>query len=344
MGASAIRRAGTYSTRRIAAAVASGVASYATNRFLKKKPTTSAPLPPALRSTAKRRGGYAARQSITKKPTVRKLAKKVQTLTREVNSSRAELLYHVRSTGRVLSAVNQTTHLEILALGVTAYENAAAQQRYFDSAAPGTLVTADGSSGTYSRKCHFKSVYSAVEVRNNYQVPCKIVAYICAPKEDTSLSPTTCFTNGLADVGNPASTSPMVHFTDSPQLLSQWRLVKTIKKALAPGQTCNFSHATKDIFYDPSVVDSVTSTYQPKYKCFSIVLRVEGVYGHDTSADEQGQLAAGIDWAVHTKITCHYDAGADFTYIYISDSSDTFTNGGVIASKPVSDNIGYSVA
>lgn len=340
---------GSYAARRtaraVAGAIASGVGGYVANKVMTKKPVIG-PAPLALRKTryAGKKARVGARKSLKAKTSIRKLSKQVQNLSKEMKSQRSELIYHLRSTGRALSSVNQCTHYTPNANSINNYEAVLAQLRFFDSATPGTLVQADGSSGTYNRDYHFKSVYAAVTAYNNYQVPAKVTIYAVCSKDDTSIASITAYTNGLADVGNPSSTSPMVHLTDSPQFNELWKICSTKTKVLMPGQSLTSSYSVKDVFYNPSVTDSQTNTYQRKYKTFEFIVRVEGVYGHDTTNNEQGQLAAGVDVIYHAKYVVHYDAGGDLKYIYISDSASTFTNGGLVSSKPVADNIGYSVS
>lgn len=300
----------------------------------------------ATRSYQTNRGrdmsGYTNKPSLPKK--VAKISKKVTNLQKEMKSQRSELIYHDRSTGRCLSTVNTCNHVMSSDMQINDLEAVLAQLRFFDSATPGTLVQADGASGTYNRDYHFKNIYSTTTVHNNYQVPAQVTVYVVCVKDDSSIAPLTAYTNGLADVGNPSSTSPMIHLTDSPQFNELWKICKTKKILLAPGQRASVSYSVKDIYYNPSITDSQTSSYQRKYKSYAFLIRVEGVYGHDTTNNEQGQLAAGVDYNTHFKYVVHYDAGGDLKYIYVGDSSSTFTNGGLVSSKPVADNIGYSVS
>jgi len=308
------------------------------------KPTTTARnFKPRSRYTTYNRRKRMAYNSRKPKSKIAKLSKRVSNIQKDMTSQRSELIYHDKTTGRVLAAVNATAHTQVSDINIADLEAVLAQLRFYNPSSPSTLVTADGGSGTYHRAFHFKSVYQCVTVYNNYQVPAKVTIYCVRPKEDTSITSTTAFTNGLADVGNPSATSPMIHLTDSPQFMDIWKIVSTKKALLQPSGSLTASLSNKDIYYSPATTDSETASYQARYGCFAIIVRVEGILGHDTSADEQGQLAAGIDWQVHTKYVVHYDAGIDLKYIISTDVSDTFTNAGVVSSKPVSDNVSYSV-
>lgn len=275
---------------------------------------------------------------------VKKLAKRVDKLARGVKSGQGELIYHALSTGTLRAAIKVQNYVLAAPMSCSTYESVLGELRFFDSATPNTLVQASGASATYTREYYFKTCYTSVEVRNNYQVPCKLTAYVVCPKKDTSIEALTAFTDGLADVGNPSNTSPCLHLTDSQVFNDLWRICKTTKRELLPGKSCTITHSTGEFGYDPAIFDSHALTYQSRFKTYAVLLRVEGVIGHDTSAAEYGMLAAGIDYKAHRKVVVHYDAGADIKYIFVSDGQTGFTNAGVVSSMPVSDNLSYSVA
>lgn len=314
-------------------------------------PPPGPPGPPAPRGRGTygkpkpRRKPMKGRRRRPVKKALQSLNKRVSTLSRQQKTSMGELIFHDRQTYAAKSAVNQQVHQLGYAVRTTELESVLAQLRFFDIAAPATLVNASGAVGTYSREYLFKTIYSRLEFMNNYQIPCKVTIYVCCPKEDTSITPTTAFTDGLADQGNPASTSPMVHLTDSIQFTRLWRICKRKSRVLMPGRRLTLSMSVKDIMYDPSLVDSHALIYQPKYRSYQFVVRVEGVIAHDSAvATEQGFAAAGGDFSVHTKYVVRYEAGTDLKYIHINDGADTFTNGALVSEAPIADNIGYSVS
>lgn len=337
------RRYGPYARAKMAsAAITTAVA--ATRKYFRKKRTVA----PTVKQAAKRQPrGYNKniyrKRNVPIETQIKKLTKKVSALSKD-STAKAELIFKYRNTARCLAAVNQQTHLGVDGNSINNYESVLAQLRFFDSATPGTLVQASGVAGTYNTTYHFKSVYATGMATNNYQVPCVCTLYWLCPKDDTTIDPVTAFTNGLADIGNPSSSSQMVYLSMSPQFGELWKICSSVKRTLMPGQSITSNFAVKDVYYNPSVVDSQTQTYQRKYKCFALVCRVDGVLAHDTSADQQGFSQGGVDIMYQCNYKVHYDAGGDLTYVYLQDNSDTFTNGAVISSKPVSDNIGYSVA
>lgn len=248
-----------------------------------------------------------------------------------------------RDTGRVVGSVNNIGQNSYDLSTVTTIESVLANLRYYNPSAPATLTTASGTTGTYQKEFLIKRNYAKFFCRNNYQVPCEVSLYLVVPKEDTSITPLTAFQNGLADVGNPSSTSPLVYPSDSPQFMDLWKIVKTKKAYLLPGKSCQITHSTKSFQYDPSLVDSHSLTYQSRYGSMAILVRVEGPLGHDTTANEQGSLVATLDYQIEKVIEIKYSAGADIKYIISNDNSNTFTNGGVVSNMPVSDNQQYSI-
>jgi len=275
------------------------------------------------------------------------LKEQVKAIQKEIKTNQATLVYKEIGTGRnVQSAVNQQTLGPLTQVTMGSYETVLAELRFFNPSVPGTLIQGSGASGTYERSYHFKSVYSKVSLVNNYQIPVKVKLYCCVPKEDTNIIPITAFTNGLADVGNPSNTSPYLDLTESPQFNKLWKIHKSVKKILQPGQVCKSSVNFKDIMYNPSIFDSHALDYQKKYKTFNWFVRITGVLAHDTAVTTEQSLApCGVDFLTQTNYTVEYDAGVDLKWITISDTSDaSFTNGAVVSSKPVADNIGFSLA
>jgi len=292
---------------------------------------------PYKKSTRRKRYGKG-------KSKVNKLSQTVRNLKRSAEADQGMLTYRHRTTGSCLSSVNAITYDGQNILSSSFYEAVLAQLRYYNPSSPSTLVQADGATGTYMKDFYFEKVFAKLTVRNNYQVPCKVTVYSCKVKSDTSVSPVNAITNGLTDVGAPSATSPIVYPSDSPQFRDLWSVVATTKKVLQPGEEMVVGYSAKPFTYDPSLFDSQTETYQARVGAFTYLIRTEGVLGHDTSAAQYGTLQSGVDWQIDRTVKVKYSAGADIEYVYVVDASYTFTNGGVCSSKPVADNIPYSVA
>lgn len=237
---------------------------------------------------------------------------------------------------------NQQALVACDVIDMAAYEAILGQLRFFNPAVPGTLTTASGASGTYYREYLFKSVSTVHTARNNYQTPCRCTLYVCTPREDTSVAPATAFSNGLADVSNGSATSTCVSLRDSDEFNDLWIITKQKSMVLNPGQSMTISHGFKNMLYSPATYDSHSLSYQRRFKCFTILCRVEGIVAHDSATTEVGLLNAGVDLIWRTSYKVQYDAGGDINYMYISEGVDSFTNGPLVSSYPVADNINYS--
>lgn len=306
----------------------------------------------ASKTSVRTNTGQLVSQKRTKKTNYKKkpsLAKQIKDLQKSVKSDQAYHTYKSATATKITTSVGECEHESILVNTATNMETWMANLRYYDPAVPGTLTTANASTGTYSRVIHFKNINCRLNVRNNYQVPCKLRVYLVKPKSDTNISPITYYANGIGDqvinAGADRQTS-LIYLNDIDVFKEQWsaKVLKDVQ--LEPGASVVVSHNTGSYDYDPSLVDSHTDAYQTKYKFFGYIIRIEGVMGHDTSVvDQIGLLNCGVDYEYFIKAEIIYDAGVNLNDIYISDTRDTsFTNSGVCSNKPIADNQPYSVS
>lgn len=272
------------------------------------------------------------------------LKRQVKEMKRTLEADTGTHISRVRNLGSVKSAVNLNNYANVDLCTISTVETVLGQLRYYNPSVPGTLTNADGAAGSFQKEFLFKSIYHKIHIRNNYQVPVHVSAYIVVPKEDTDINSTTAYTNGLADVGNISSFSNLSYFTDSIQVTDLFKISSSKKILLEPGETFNMIHTTKSFQYDPSYVDNHALTYQKRFGGAMLFIQVRGEVAHDTTASEVGCSAAGVDYMVDTTYTVRYSAGADIKYIVVTDNSSSFTNGAVLSNKPTADNQGYSVA
>lgn len=274
------------------------------------------------------------------------LVKRVRNLERRVRDEDSLLTYKVSAKDKLNPSVNQASYGFASCLSISNIEAAAANARFFDPAAPGTLVTASLVTGTYSSKFRVQA-RCTITIKNNYQVPCILHVGMVSPRTATNTSPNTAFTNGLTDQGAPSSSSPMLHWSDSRQFNELYKITRKIKKILLmPGAQRTFTHKQASFVYDPSYFDTQTETYNPKARSRLWIYRCQGVPGHDTSVTtEQGLLPAGFDVYAADTYTIHYNSGgATLKTIVLSEGASTsFTNAGVV-SQVVVDNQSYSLA
>lgn len=274
------------------------------------------------------------------------LKKKVQILERKLKADQAYHTHRRRATAVISCTTNQSTYSTVSpATNISVLESAMANLRYYNPAVPGTLTTADASTGTYTRQVHIASIYKKLLVRNNYQVPCKVTVMSFVPKTDTDNSPVTFYSNGITDQTISGSVNQSLSYiSDIDMVKDNWRIVSSKTKFLQPSQQFTITHVTRAFDYDPSNVDTHNLTYQRKYGAQIFVLRIEGALAHDTVQDEQTSTQASVDIMCDMTIKFVYDAGVNLNdYSYNNTADSSFTTSGVLSNKPVSDNQAYSL-
>lgn len=322
--------------------VAGPVLAYGANKmgFGKK----SAP----VNVTKKTSEGYVAYK---KKPyrKQKNLKNQVKELSRLVKSEQAVHIHRKRACynqGVAQNAIYFVSSSAMAGNSVSNLEEAIANLKYYNPSVPGTLTTAAGATGTFSKEFYFKRSYHKMVVRNNYQVPVSVTLYSLRNKADTSIDPNTAYTNGLTDVGGISSTSLLAYPTDSLQFQDLYKIDNSTNKVLQPGEQAQIICSNKPFMYDPSLPDSHGLSFIKQYECHVFGIRIEGTLGHDsTVTTEQGFLPCAVDFYIESVYEIHYDAGAGLKQITVDQAGcDNFTNGGVVSNKPVSDNQSYSVA
>lgn len=285
-----------------------------------------------------------AKKITRRNPAIQDLSRRVRNLAMSNSSDKGELIYRNINSGRVLSGVSTIGAAEF-GQGITLCETVMDQLQWFNPAT-NAFVTADASGAKY-KKVHFARAYYSLDMRNNYQVPCKVTVYTCIPKVDTGNLPSVCLSNWATDnLLNGAVTDPSVYLTDSAEFNDTWTIHKTTKKTLQPGQEMFVSYSAKPFDYDSAFIDSHSDSYQKAFGSMAFYIRVEGPLGHDTAVTtEQSTLISGIDYVTNRSYKVIYDAGVKCKFVYSSNNLDTsFTNAGVVSLKPVADNIGYSLS
>ena len=90
-----------------------------------------------------------------KKTTV---SKQIKDIKKSLRSDQACHTFRHRHTEVVNVSVNQASFTKLIGTNCTALEGNVANLRYYDPATPGTLVTANAATGTYTRQIHFKNI------------------------------------------------------------------------------------------------------------------------------------------------------------------------------------------
>lgn len=227
------------------------------------------------------------------------------------------------------------------------YETVLANLKYYDPAVPGTLVTASAATGTYQKNFLVKNIFSKLSMRNNYQTDVEVIAYLCTPKSDSSISPASAWTDGITtDAGNiTARTEYGCYPTDFDVFRDLWKAKRACSKILSPGQSTEVSHSVQNVEYDPALYDEHSASYQQRFKTFVWLVVLKGTVAHDTAVSaQQGTIAGGLDVIQSETWTIQYDAGVNLSYVVLDTTLDTPTNSFVQSHQPIADNIGYSVA
>lgn len=280
------------------------------------------------------------------KSKLKKLAKKVAVIARDVKSNIGIHIKRERNCGRMICSVTESEHAVFTATSIAILAQSLTNLKYFNPAAPATLITVDADLGAYHRDILFKSIYNTIVCKNNYQTDVVCTVYYCENKKDTDLDCLTAWTNGLADVGNPSSSSRLVYLTDSYEFKDLWKISKRKVKTLKPGMTLECSFGYKATEFDPALIDNHNLDFQKRFRGSQWVVRLEGTLGHDTVVTtERGSLQCGVDIETGFVHVIHYAAGVDLKTIEVEDNcSTTFTNEGVQGQRPIPDNIGFSLA
>lgn len=292
--------------------------------------------PPYKPSSRKRRSGT------RRKASCKDLCKKVKTLTKKANSSIGLHTYRKLGSADLDASVNQSVFNHFSLNTDSNLDTAIANLRYYD-AATNAIVTADAGTLSASRKLYFKRNWFKLTVRNNYQVPVHVIMYAVLAKADTNVTPSAAFTNGLTDIGNPSATSPGVYPTDSPQFNELYRIVKSKTIFLDAGKEVSLSFNVGGFQYNPSTQANDSEVYQVRHHGGAFAVRISGPLGHDSATDQQGILQSSVDIKFKRVHDIEYDAGARIKTVEVSnDMASSFTNQGLVSSKPVADNIGYA--
>lgn len=273
---------------------------------------------------------YRRRGGKPRSNTIKTLTKRVNDLSKTVKSNTTTQIWKSIAVFTARASQNQCVYGEVGGVSTSDIESAISTLRYYDPAT-GNLTTSNYGSASTAKSIHI-NVYTKVMLRNNYRVPANVTCYVVVPKQDTSISPGTAIADGLTDAGVSSSSTNILHYpSESVQFNYLWRVVESKTTILSPEQEMTLTFNKKNIMYDPSVVDSHAFTWQQKYGCHRIFVRVSGVQAHDSTLAQYGIAPAGIDCIDQKRLTMTYDGGADLTYFVDNNALTNFTNAGNVS-------------
>ncbi len=273
----------------------------------------------------------------------KQLSKKVRNIEQKLKASDAK---HTRrridAAQLVTGGIGQQASFSFVGIDTSELETALNSLRYYDPAVPGTLVTANGATGTYARNFLFKRTVASLQIRNNYTVDVHCKVYAVIPRQDGSVSPGDAWANGMADQGNPGTISPMVFPTDSAQFRERYHIEKSYTRNLKPGQEMKCTHANKPFFYDPSQYDSHTLPFNKRYGSVIFLVLIRGDIGHDSADSTQVDYGyAAVDMLMTKTYEIIYDAGTSLEDYSIVDGAGAVVSARE-ANMPISDVQGWS--
>lgn len=231
------------------------------------------------------------------------------------------------------STANIAAYTVVSPITVSTIETAMANLRYYDPANPATLVTANGSTGTFNRKMLVQS-QGRILLRNNYTQAVKVSIYVVVPRMDTSIDPDTARTSGLADQGNPSSSSPMLYPEQVAQFNYLWAIKSVNSKVLRPGQMIKANVGKQYFVYNPAYVDDHSLAYQRDHKAWAYYIRVEGLPVHDAATPTSiGTGYATVEGIYETRLKFFYDAGVELNDISVTNNCAAVTGGTAVQAE-----------
>lgn len=302
---------------------------------------------PSKRRSYPKRKRKSRRVSVSKSSVDRKqsseikaLKKVVKSMKKDITASLNHFIYRKNSAIDIASGQNAQNFNFTPLNNVSGIEAPLSVLKFFDEDAPTVLQTIDMSANAYQNEIQVDSSSVSVTVRANYNTPVYVTAWECTVRRDTSLTPIQCMTNGIADQSNASA------FTDVGVIPSDYKLATELwsfkllgkPKVLDAGKQCTFSiYKNKKIKFDPAEADSHNLSYQKTYHAGGILLKIHGVVGHDSTADQQGLLDCEVDLYKRENYKIAYNGGYDGNYIYYDNSAlTTMTTAAIQANKPQS--------
>lgn len=296
-------------------------------------------------ATSKKRKSVAKPRAAKK---FKQIVQKVQKLEKRVKEGETTFIYRV-SRGDKMQALIKTNFgsLGYLNISKTEIEDCMSRLQFWDEATS-TFITRSIVNVNDQHSVNIDYASINVKCVNNYQVPVTFDVYYCKPKTDTSIDPNIQMSQGIEDIVtdpvNMVANNRLIRLSDSKDLMTNWSFKKIKRVTLVGGGSYEFTHSEKDIAYDPTTVG--TEKWQKKLKCgFIAIYIVDGLtIGHEAVANPTSQiiLRRGIDMVVTNIFRVRYDGGINATRLYVSDTTDGTTQGGVIGVGNTKDNLAYT--
>lgn len=306
------------------------------------RPNTAPAAPLRGKPVKRRKKTYKRKTKVNKK--IDKCQKAIKDLSAKTDASLGTMTHRRVSSVQAFSQNNEQSAVISEINSKSQIESVLANLKFFDPLNPGTLVTASGTTGTYSRDYLIKSISQKLQVRNNYISDVQVKIYYCTAKEDTDLTPIQSWAAGIPDGGNAVSVTELCNYpSDYAHFRDLWNTKVVLNTTLSPGQSANVSNTIKSVRYDPAVFDTQIEQYQRDIKsgCFMVVF--QGTASHGTGGTiPVGFQIAGLDFIQHTTYVVEYQAGANIKFVHIDNSLPSLSAGSVQSHQPIADNQSFS--
>lgn len=257
---------------------------------------------------------------IRAKTNVKSLAKDVTKLKRSVHAVQTIYTKKSRSYNTLRVNTNATNYVIAQLNADSVLSGVIDSVKYFNPAAPGTLVNVDLTSPTYQQKVMFNKSYISLVARNNYSVPCYVDIYFLTVKKDCSIDPDSAIANSFTDMTNGAITSAQLFPSDAHDFNDVWKIAKHKRKYLEAGQQLTLTGSCPEFFYDVSLGDSDTASYMKYFHGSVMLVRVEGVLGHGSTSG-YGVMPAGVDILYDRIHKVTYSGGVGTEYIEVENNT-----------------------
>lgn len=272
------------------------------------------------------------RQKRAPRKSFKAIDKRLTNLSKKVNGLTSTHTFRRRLMGRVSAAQGKKANNSAFYLSKGFFVEATDQLRFFDPDNPGAPIEDALGVGSTSEhgSVRFKSVTSAITLRNNYFNSCNVRVYLLMAKTSIDVTPTSLMNDTnlteftAADHNENASSSDMYYVSDNPYLAKNYKICCMHKEYLCPGEQLTlrtpskFTSPTKE-HYSEGDPNQTARIYNKGDLCW--YFEVYGILGHSNDAAAENEHAlteAKVDYQVLTTFKMEYNSGGarltDFSY------------------------------
>lgn len=269
------------------------------------------------RGAARGRGrAQSKKQPAKKKQKTQK--ERVDELSRLVRSDKSLHTKKYQESGVITCTAKDCEYIEIVGSDLAQLEDAITGLRFFVPTAPNVPDVSSAQNMTQQAKWKIKEFHSKVTFRNNYNVGADVRVYLLTPKGDvlSAQNPIKMIEEGITDQKATASFDrydPAYYPTEFNMFNKSWKVQKSWKSRMEPGQELTVVHREMDHTYSPAIGDIKNSYYQARNKSFVWLVRIRGVICHDQQNPTNVSYGkAGVDWVHVRKKVVEYEGGASY--------------------------------